>query len=181
MKWIAGCAEIGYGTSVREIRAVVGAIVSSKLGLDSPIVVNHGWWDRFRQCHLHLVLRTSEGIAFKRLAATNKNTINHYYNLLKETMKDNRLLNAPHLIFNCNETGMPLCSRPGKRVGIKGSKHVQICNSGLKTNITVLHQCWMVCDASFHYLSEKKSCGVAYSKRNTWDNVWHEFKQWVDG
>ena len=138
IKWIAGCAEIGYAKSVREIRAVVGAIVSYKLGLDSPIVVSHGWWDRFRQRHPHLVLRTAEEIAFKRLAAINKDTINHYYNLLEETMKDNQLLNAPHLIFNCDETGMPLCSRPGKRVGIKGSKHVRICNSGLKTNITVL-------------------------------------------
>ena len=75
VKWITGCAEIGYAKSVREIRAVVGAIVSSKLGLDSPIVVSHGWWDRFRQRHPHLVLRTGEGIAFKRLAATNKDTI----------------------------------------------------------------------------------------------------------
>ena len=138
VKWIAGCAEIGYAKSVREIRAVVGAIVSYKLGLDSPIVVSHGWWDRFRQRHPHLVLRTGEGIAFKRLAAINKDTINHYYNLLEDTKKDNQLLNAPHLIFNCDETGMPLCSRPGKRVGVKGSKHIRICNSGLKTNITVL-------------------------------------------
>ena len=114
VKWIAGCAEIGYAKSVREIRAVVGAIVSSKLGLDSPIVVSHRWWNCFRLSHPHLVLRTGEGIAFKQLAATNKDTINHYYNLLEETMKDNELLNAPHLIFNCNETGMPLCSRPEK-------------------------------------------------------------------
>ena len=88
VKWIAGCTEIGYAKSVQEIRAVVGAIVSNKLGLDSPIIVSHGWWDRFHQCHSHLVLRTGEGIAFKRLAATNKDTINHYYNLLEETMKD---------------------------------------------------------------------------------------------
>ena len=31
-------------------------------------------------------------------------------------MKDNNLLSAPHLIFNVDETGMPLCSRPGQRV-----------------------------------------------------------------
>ena len=99
---------------VREIRAVVGAIVSNKLGLEDPIVVSHGWWDRFRQRHEHLVLRAGEGIAFKRLAAINKGTIDHYYNLLEETMKDNNLLNAPHLIFNADETGMPLCSHPGQ-------------------------------------------------------------------
>ena len=41
VKWIAGCAEVGYAKSVHEIRAVVGAIVSNKLGLDTPIVVSH--------------------------------------------------------------------------------------------------------------------------------------------
>ena len=39
-------------------------------------------------------------------------------------MKDNNLLDVPHLIFNADEIGIPLCSRPGQRVAIKGSKHV---------------------------------------------------------
>ena len=72
VKSIAGCAEIGYAKMVSEIRAVVGAIVSSKLGLDSPILVSHGWWDCFHQHHPHLVLHTDEGIAFKQLAVANK-------------------------------------------------------------------------------------------------------------
>jgi len=99
---------------VHEIRAFVGAIISNKLGLDSPIVVSHGWWDRFCQRHPHLVLHAGEGIAFKQLAAMNKEIIDHYYNLLEETMSDNNLLSAPYLIFNADETGMPLCSCSGQ-------------------------------------------------------------------
>ena len=121
---------MGYAKSVCEIRAIVGAIVLNKLGLDNPVTVSHGWWDRFRQRHPHLVLHVGEGIAFKRLSATNKDIIEHYYNLMEETMKDNNLLNAPHLIFNADETGMPLCSRPGQRVAPKGLKHVHMCNAG---------------------------------------------------
>ena len=64
----------------------------------------------------------------------NKETTDHYYNLLEETIKDNNLLNAPHLIFNADETGMPLCSRPGQRVAVK----VQVCNAGLKIRVTIL-------------------------------------------
>ena len=123
---------MGYAKSVHEIRAVVGAIVSNKLGLDTLIIVSHGWWDRFRQRHPHLVLHAGEGITFKQLAAMNKETIDHYYNLLEETMKDNNLLDAPHLIFNADETGMLLCSCPGQRVAVKSSKHVRVCNAGLK-------------------------------------------------
>ena len=50
----------------------------------------------------------------------NKETIDHYYNLIEEIMKDNNLLDAPHLIFNADEIGMPLCSRAGQRVAVKG-------------------------------------------------------------
>lgn len=30
VRWLIGCAEIGYAKSIREVRAVVGAIVSKK-------------------------------------------------------------------------------------------------------------------------------------------------------
>ena len=70
---------MGYAKSVCEIRAAVGTIVSNKLGLDSPIVVSHGWWDRLWQRHMHLILCVGEGITFKRLAAMNSDTIEHYY------------------------------------------------------------------------------------------------------
>ena len=65
VKWITGCAEVGYAKSVHEIRAVVGAIVSNKLGLENPVTVSHGWWDCCWQWHPHLVLRVGEGITFK--------------------------------------------------------------------------------------------------------------------
>ena len=138
VKWITSCAEVGYAKSVCEIRAVVGAIVLNKLGLDNPVTVSHGWWNRFQQQHPHSVLCVGEGIAFKRLAATNKDTIEHYCNLLEEIAKDNNLFNAPHFIFNADETGMPLCSCPGQRVAPKGLKYVYVCNAGLKTNVIVL-------------------------------------------
>ena len=55
VRWLEGCAQIGYAKSIREVRAIVGAIVAKKNNLDS-MVVNHGWWDRFRQWHPHLTL-----------------------------------------------------------------------------------------------------------------------------
>ena len=56
VRWIEGCAQIGYAKSVKEVRAVVGAIVAAKNNLDCA-VVSHGWWDRFRSRHPHLTLR----------------------------------------------------------------------------------------------------------------------------
>ena len=66
-----GCAQIGYAKSVREIQAIVGAIVAKKNALDS-MVVSHGWWDQFQQRHPHLTLRSAEGLAYCHAVSTNR-------------------------------------------------------------------------------------------------------------
>ena len=43
VRWLEGCAEIGYAKSVREVRGIVGAIVAMKQNVDS-VVISHGWW-----------------------------------------------------------------------------------------------------------------------------------------
>ena len=50
----------------------------------------------------------------------------------------NDLTRRPHLIFNADETGLPLQHRPGKRVAVRGQKHVHVTNSGNKTQVTAL-------------------------------------------
>ena len=40
VKWITGCAEVEYAKSVCDIRAVVGAIVLNKLGVDNLITIS---------------------------------------------------------------------------------------------------------------------------------------------
>ena len=137
VQWISGCAEIGRAKSIREVQAVVSAIVARKLGITS-ISVSHGWWDKFRRRHPELVMRSGEAIAYKRAAAVNKETIFHYFDLLETTLQSNRLLDRPSLVFNADESGMPLSTKPGKRVGIRGMKRIYNTTSGVKTQITVL-------------------------------------------
>ena len=50
----------------------------------------------------------------------------------------NQLADKPHLIFNVDETGLPLQHWPGKRVAILGQRHVHVVNSGNKLHISVL-------------------------------------------
>ena len=77
-------------------------------------------------------------LAYKRAVAMNKEVIDHYFDLLEDTLKQNNLLERPAQIFNADERGIPLSPQSGKRVGIKGSKRVYCVASGAKTNITVL-------------------------------------------
>ena len=88
--WIAGCAEIGWAKSVKEIRRVASTIVSNKCGYE--VNVSQGWWDKFRKRHPELVLRSSEMLAYKRAVAVNKEVIDHYFDLLEDTLKQNNLL-----------------------------------------------------------------------------------------
>ena len=54
--------------------------------------VSQGWWDKFRKRHPELVLRSSEMLAYKRAVAVNKEVIDHYFDLLEDTLKQNNLL-----------------------------------------------------------------------------------------
>lgn len=56
--------------------------------------------------------------------------------MLVETLKNNSLPSSR--IFNLDESGIPLQHRPGKRIALKGQKHVIVTTSGNKANITVL-------------------------------------------
>ncbi len=137
VRWLEGCAEVGCAKSVRQVRAVVGAIVAKKQGVDSAIV-SHGWWDRFRQRHPHLTLRAGESLAYRRAVAANPDTFRHYFDQLENVLDTNGLRNAPSRIFNADESGMPLQHRPGRRIAVRGQKHVIVHTSGNKTQITVL-------------------------------------------
>ena len=46
VRWIIGCAEVGYAKSVKEVRAVVSTIVAKKMGV-LHVSVSHGWWEKF--------------------------------------------------------------------------------------------------------------------------------------
>ena len=80
-------------------------------------------------------------MAYRRAIAVNKGTIYHYFDLLEDILKKNGLLDRPSLVFNADESGMPLATNPGKRIGVKGMKKVCCVSAGIKTQITVLCCC----------------------------------------
>ena len=123
VRWLEGCAEVGCAKSVREVRGVVGAIVGKKQNLEHA-TVSHGWWDRFRERHPHLRLRAGERLAYVRAVCTNRQVLDRYFDLWEDVLVKNNLKDEPNRIFNLDESGMPLQHRPGKRIAVKGQKHV---------------------------------------------------------
>ena len=137
VQWLEGCAEVGCAKSGREVRAVVGAILGAKHGLEN-VTVSHGWWDRFRERHAHLTLRAGESLSYRRAVAMNRETIDGSFDHLDSILTKNGLLDHPSLIFNADESGMPLNHHPGKPIAVSGQKHVCVLCSGDKTQVTVL-------------------------------------------
>ena len=88
-------------------------IVASK---GNTIHISNGWWESFRHRHPQLTLQTVEKFSYARFVAT---IVNHYFDLLEETLRVNNLLDSPSQIFNCDETGE---HTPQSVVGIVGQK-----------------------------------------------------------
>ena len=105
-----------------------------------------------------------------------------YFDLLDETICQNQLSNRPALIFNCDESGMPLAHRPGKRITGRGQKRVPVVGSDSKSHVTVL-----ACVNAAGYAippmiiyARSKPVTAAYSGRGTWYHVWVIPEQWMD-
>ena len=136
--FICQSARIGYARTKKEILAVVEAVLASKSNCGGTIQLSNGWWESFRKRHPYLTLRSIEKLSYARFLATDDVVINHYFDLLEQTLEDNDLLEKPSLIYNCDETGLPLNHTPSAVVGVRGQKHPRIITSGRKQQITVL-------------------------------------------
>ena len=119
--FIEHCATIGYGKSRKDIMYIAQSTAETK-GLLRKKVISNGWWRRFMERQDKLALRKGDSTAFVRMDAVNEETLNDYFDLLEDTLKQNNLQNLPCQIYNVDETGVPLDPRAPKIVVRKGMK-----------------------------------------------------------
>ena len=65
------------------------------------------------------------------MAAINQQTLMQYFELLKDTLIENNLLNSPSQIYNMDESGMP----KAPNVAVKGAKKVRYRHQGEKAKL----------------------------------------------
>lgn len=73
-----------------------------------------------------------------RAVATNRETVDEYFDLLEETMFRNGLCDKSSQFFNCDESGFPLDHERGKLIAVKRWKHFWSASSCSRDRITVL-------------------------------------------
>ena len=86
----------------------------------------------------HLSLRRGDATAAVRMDCVSKESMDNYFQLLKEVLDEHGLLDNPSCIYYVDETGMPLEPRPPKVVTVRGQKKVRVRTSGNKAQITVV-------------------------------------------
>jgi len=88
VSFLIKCARIGYPHTHKQIMALVQAIVKEK-GIETTI--SDGWWERFKQRHPNLTLRIAAPLSFARAMASDRDSLNNYFDLLEDTLKANEI------------------------------------------------------------------------------------------
>ena len=129
-QFLFNSAAIGFPRSRMEVMALVG----NKIG--KP--VSSGWWESFCKRHPMITLRTSAPLSKSRAIASDPSFINEYFDILEETLLDNDLMDKPQLVFNMDESGVPLSPSGQRGIHRVGSKNPVAITSSGKTQITVV-------------------------------------------
>ena len=121
----------------KEVTSFVQNIVCQK-GQD--VLLTSGWWNSFCKHHPEVTLRAAEDFSNAHYQFPKSESLHCYFDLLQETIFAKELESSP-LIFNCDETGMPLNDKPPKFIFEAGTHHSPSLTRGDKSQITVLACC----------------------------------------
>ena len=135
--FVKDCAAIGYGKTRREVMRIAESYAKQN-GLLRKDKITQGWWRNFVSRQGDLSLRKGDNTAHVRMDAINSETLNHYFNLLETTLKDNGLMHSPSQIYNVDESGMPLDPKAPNIVAETGTKKVRYRSTGRKGQITIV-------------------------------------------
>ena len=137
VKHLKDCAEIGLGKTRGEVLRIAECVAESK-GVLKGSQITTGWWRRFMERNPGMSLRAGDPTAGVRMDAINEENMKKYFDLLEEVYDEMEFRNHPEIIYNMDETGMPLDPRPPKIVVPKGQKKVRYRCSGQKSQITII-------------------------------------------
>ena len=135
IKFLLKCAAIGYPRSRSEVIAMVQRVCDSH---NMGVHVTHGWWERFCFRYPEISLRTTSALSYARAKGQDEEALSIYFDILEDTFNEHKLHDKPGLVFNMDETGMPLSPAPLKGVCKKGTKTPNSITSGDKSQITVV-------------------------------------------
>ena len=83
--YLKHCAKVGYGKTRKDVLCIVET-ATSECGRLRTSHVSDGWWRRFKERQGDLSLRQGDSTGHVRMDAMNRETIDHYFALLHNTV-----------------------------------------------------------------------------------------------
>ena len=131
-------SDVGYGKTKKQIKNMVESAARDK-GVLRKGRISDGWFRGFMERQPQLRLRKGDKTSFVRMdAMKQKEELDNYFITLKSILVEHNLMNKPELIYNVDESGMPLEQQSPRVVARKGKKKVRYCTSGNKSQITIV-------------------------------------------
>ena len=123
---VVNMADMGFGLLTDDIMALAFSIAEKthkehvfKIG-----VAGRGWFNGFRSRHPRLVLRTPQPLSYCRDLNSNKFVIDDFFAKLGGVYGRLNLISKPMLIYNADETGVGIVTKPGKVFAEIGRRNV---------------------------------------------------------
>ena len=113
VSFLCRLSDIGYPKTRRQVVNLVNQIAISR----GRPKISMSWWDSLRRRYSHLSLRSASTLSVARAKASDPKCIKRYFDILKETLRENELMGMPTSIFNMDETGTPLDPKAPTLVG----------------------------------------------------------------
>ena len=137
--WATEMAQIGYGQTKRQILEVVKKILD-KDGRPNPFADNRpgkDWWYGFLARN-KLGMRSASALEGHRASACTEEKLLKWYINYEQFLLSHGVSDDPSRIWNCDESGFPLCPKASKILAPRGTKTVYAACSASKQQITTL-------------------------------------------
>lgn len=100
------------------------------------------WLRNFLKRNPSLSIKKPEALSMSRAMGLNRQTVGEFFNLLQRTLEENNLMERPEMIFNMDESGLPLNTKVSRVISEKGNRDVvAITNKERGENVTVVACC----------------------------------------
>lgn len=102
----------------------------------------YDWLQMFLNRNTDITIRKSEGVSSARVNAMNRSEVKAYFQLLESVLIQDNVMLPPNCVFNMDESGLQLNSRPGHVLAQKGSKAVStVTSTENRETITIIACC----------------------------------------
>ena len=136
----------GFGCTPEQIRRAAFQY-ANKMNIDHPwnaqeMMAGKDWFTNFLKRNKDISLRKPQSLSKARAEGMSKKAVEDFFCLLKDVYVNTNISDKPHLIFNMDESGIPLNNSPSKIVAPKGAREiVKLSSVERGENVTIVTCC----------------------------------------